>query len=202
MTARTPQRQRLIDLLDPIVSAEGYDLEDVSVTAAGRRSLIRVTVDGDNGIDMDSVATVARAVSDALDDESSGPAAFAGPYVLEVSSPGVDRPLTEPRHWHRAAGRLVTVTLLESGDVLTGRVLSSSPTEGCVVLEVDGVARSHPLTALGPGRIQVEFARATDTDELDADDGTDELDAHPGADRGADPDADDSADGHDDEEEA
>ena len=74
------------------------------MTAAGRRSLIRVTVDGDDGIDLDGIATVSRAVSEALDAAEPSGAAFSGPYVLEVSSPGVDRPLTEPRHWRRGAG--------------------------------------------------------------------------------------------------
>src|SRR5690349_2133827 len=107
MTARSPQRHQLETLLRPVVTAQGYDLEEVSVAAAGRRSLIRITVDGEDGIDLDGIATVSRVVSDALDAaEQDGPA-FAGPYVLEVSSPGVDRPLTEPRHWRRALGRLV-----------------------------------------------------------------------------------------------
>ena len=93
-----------------MIIAEGYDLEDLSVTAAGRRSLIRVTVDGDDGIDLDGVADgVARGLRRAGRRRAGRGAAFAGPYVLEVSSPGVDRPLTEPRHWRRALGRLVTV---------------------------------------------------------------------------------------------
>ena len=109
MTARSPQRHQLVTCSSRWSPPQGYDLEEVSVTAAGRRSLIRVTVDGDDGIDLDGIATVSRAVSEALDAaEQDGPA-FAGPYVLEVSSPGVDRPLTEPRHWRRALGRLVTV---------------------------------------------------------------------------------------------
>src|SRR3954452_22994387 len=87
MTARSPQRQQLQDLLDPVVSAAGYELVDLSVSSAGRRSLVRVTVDGDEGIDLDGVAEVSRAISAAMDSEDG---AFAGPYVLEVSSPGVD----------------------------------------------------------------------------------------------------------------
>jgi ribosome maturation factor RimP len=174
MSARTPQRQQLIELLDPAVQSAGYDLEDVSVTAAGRRSLIRVVVDGDHGIDLDGVAAVARAVSELLDggvadDSSEGSAAdpaFAGPYVLEVTSPGVDRPLTEPRHWRRAVGRLVTVSV--SGLPLTGRVLSAD--ERVVVLDVDGTRREVELSALGPGRVQVEFSRPGDANPDDGED--------------------------------
>src|SRR4051812_39024854 len=95
------ERDRLLDVLSPVVREVGYDLEDVTVTAAGRRSLVRVIVDADGGIDLDAVAEVSRVVSDVLDEKGDG---FAGPYVLEVSSPGVDRPLTEPRHWRRAEG--------------------------------------------------------------------------------------------------
>lgn len=169
MTARTPQRQQLLDLLGPVVTSVGYDLEDVTVTAAGRRSLIRVIVDSDQGIDLDAVAEVSRAVSDSLDAADS--TAFAGPYVLEVSSPGVDRPLTEARHWRRAVGRLVTVPV---GDkTITGRVVSA---DSDVTLEVNGVPETHPLSELGKGKIQVEFNRGVSDDELAPldDDGDDE----------------------------
>ena len=103
-------REHLLELLAPVVADTGYDLEDVTVTSAGRRSLVRVIVDADGGVDLDAVADVSRAVSDALDADAATPD-FAGPYVLEVSSPGVDRPLTEPRHWRRAVGRLVQVQI-------------------------------------------------------------------------------------------
>jgi len=101
--------QHLLEVLAPVVSATGHDLEDVNVTSAGRRSLVRVVVDADGGVDLDAVAEVSRVVSEALDADAPGGPAFAGPYVLEVTSPGVDRPLTEPRHWRRAVGRLVQV---------------------------------------------------------------------------------------------
>ncbi len=191
MTARTPQRQEVIDLISPVITAAGYDLDDLSVTAAGRRSLIRVSVDSDHGIDLDAVATISRTISDVLDDDTgAGGAAFAGPYVLEVSSPGVDRPLTEPRHWRRAIGRLVTVQLAEQQ--LTGRVVAVDGAE--VLIEVAGEQRSLPMTALGPGRVQVEFSRPGEPDQLGADDEADDDEA--GADE-----ADDEAD-EDDQEEA
>ena len=105
---------RVLALLAPVVSSAGYDLEDLGVTAAGRRSVVRVVVDRDGGIDLDDVADVSRTVSDALDalDEAE-PDALGATYVLEVTSPGVDRPLTEPRHWRRNVGRLVTATLAD-----------------------------------------------------------------------------------------
>jgi ribosome maturation factor RimP len=169
MTARTPQRQQLIELIGPVITAAGYDLDDLSVTAAGRRSLIRVSVDGDHGVDLDAVATISRTISDVLDDDSGTGASFAGPYVLEVSSPGVDRPLTQARHWRRAVGRLVTVGVED--EQLTGRIISAD--ESTVVLDIAGTHRSLPRAALGPGRVQVEFSRPGDAaagDDLDGDD--------------------------------
>lgn len=169
MTARSPQRHQLETLLQPVITAEGYDLEEVSVTAAGRRSLIRVTVDGDGGIDLDGIATVSHAVSEALDAaEQAGPA-FAGPYVLEVSSPGVDRPLTEPRHWRRSLGRLATVPIGPPGAQTSrhGRILAADA-DG-LELSVDGRPQRHRWAEVGTGRIQVEFSRSGEADPTGAD---------------------------------
>src|ERR1700727_581558 len=112
---------RIADVIRPVVAAAGMDLEAVRVTAAGRRRLLRVVVDSDRGVSLDDAATVSRELSAALDT-----VAVMGdfPYTLEVSSPGVDRPLTDPRHWRRAAGRLVQGTVTDSG-VITGRIVSA-----------------------------------------------------------------------------
>ena len=97
---------RIADVIRPVVAAAGMDLESVRVTAAGRRRLLRVVVDSDRGVSLDDAAAVSRELSAALDT-----VAVMGdfPYTLEVSSPGVDRPLTDNRHWRRAVGRLVQV---------------------------------------------------------------------------------------------
>ena len=149
-------REHLMEVLAPVVAETGYDLEDVTVTSAGRRSLVRVIVDADGGVDLDAVAEVSRVVSDALDSEAPGGPAFSGPYVLEVSSPGVDRPLTEPRHWRRAVGRLVQVTVGERQ--LTGRVKAAG--DSGVTLEVDGSPRELGWPELGKGKVQIEFNRS------------------------------------------
>lgn len=154
--ANTAQaREHLLEVLAPVVSATGHDLEDVTVTGAGRRSLVRVVVDADGGVDLDAVAEISRVVSDALDADSPGGAAFAGPYVLEVTSPGVDRPLTEPRHWRRAVGRLVEVTVGEQR--LTGRVVAADGPG--ITLDIDGDRREIMWGELGRGKVQVEFNR-------------------------------------------
>lgn len=151
----TEQRRHLLAVLTPVVTASGFDLEDVSVRVVGRRSLVRLVVDSDDGVDLDGVATVSRVVSSALDGDAGDP--FAGPYVLEVTSPGVDRPLTERRHWARAVGRLVAV------NGTTGRVAAVG--DDGVELVVDGHRSRTPWADLGPGAVQVEFHRRTDLDE-------------------------------------
>ena len=152
--AATATRTRLVEVLQPVVRQAGFDLEDVTITAAGRRSLVRVTVDSDTGADLDAVAEVSRVVSAALDEQD----AIAGAYVLEVSSPGVDRPLTEPRHWRRAAGRLVRVPVGER--VLVGRI--GAATDAGVTLDVDGVEQQIGWADLGRGAVQIEFNRQED----------------------------------------
>jgi len=148
---------RITDVISPVVAAAGMDLESVRVTAAGRRRLLRVVVDSDRGVSLDDAATVSRELSAALDT-----VAVMGdfPYTLEVSSPGVDRPLTDRRHWRRAVGRLVQVTVTDatgSGPV-SGRI-AAADADG-VTLDVDGdpnARRRFPYAVLGPGAIQVEF---------------------------------------------
>ncbi|SEF62038.1 ribosome maturation factor RimP [Nonomuraea solani] len=158
-------RDHLMKLLEPVVSAEGLDLEDITVTQAGKRRLLRVVVDRDGGVSLDDVADVSQAVSTALDDDDvMGQAA----YTLEVSSPGVDRPLTEPRHWRRAAKRLVKAEL-KNGAVVEGRVMGAD--ESGVDLDVAGAAHRLGYEDLTRGRVQVEFRRIDDADDVDGDEG-------------------------------
>jgi len=150
-------RSRIVALVEPVVNAAGYDLEEVAVNQAGRRTVVRVVVDADGGITLDDIAAVSREVSAALDasDGRPGSSFGTGPYTLEVTSPGVDRPLTEPRHWRRNVGRLVTVRVGEKS--VTARVVAAD--EAGVRLADDGGVRSAGYGELGPGRVQVEFDR-------------------------------------------
>jgi ribosome maturation factor RimP len=155
--------ERISDLLEPAVTAMGLDLEDVRITSAGRRRLLRVVVDSDGGVSLDDIALVSRELAATLDRTA---AMGEAPYTLEVSSPGVDRPLTEPKHWRRAVGRLVTAPLRSqprsatdgpAGSLaVTGRV-TGTDSRG-VRLDVDGQSREFGYSELGPGRIQIEFA--------------------------------------------
>src|SRR5580700_11265558 len=119
-TARPVDDRKLAGLIEPVVAAVGMDLESVRVTVAGKRRLLRVIVDSDHGVSLDDAADVSREISVLLDASNAlGDVA----YTLEVSSPGVDRPLTEPRHWRRAAGRLVRVKT--GAGTVQGRVLAA-----------------------------------------------------------------------------
>ncbi|MEX5721856.1 ribosome maturation factor RimP [Geodermatophilus maliterrae] len=163
-----PAATRLAGWIGPVVGAAGYDLEELVVTPAGRRSVVRVVVDRDQGVSLDDVAEVSRAVSAVLD-ENDGELGRA-PYVLEVTSPGVDRPLTEPRHWRRNTGRLVAVAVGPAGatEQVTGRITAVDDAGVTLAVEKPGkpgarkkppTPRQVPWAELGAGRIQVEFAR-------------------------------------------
>jgi ribosome maturation factor RimP len=154
VAAASPDEGRIADVIRPVVVAAGMDLESVRVTAAGRRRLLRVVVDSDRGVSLDDAAALSRQLSATLDT-----VAVMGefPYTLEVSSPGVDRPLTDPRHWRRAVGRLVKVTVTDAGPV-SGRVVAADA-EG-VTLDLKGdpeTRRRFGYAALGAGAVQVEF---------------------------------------------
>jgi ribosome maturation factor RimP len=163
-----PATSRLAGWIEPVVAAAGYDLEELVVTPAGRRSVVRVVVDRDEGVTLDDIAEVSRAVSDVLDANDDGMGRT--PYVLEVTSPGVDRPLTEHRHWRRNIGRLVTVTVGPAGapDQVTGRITGVEDAGVTLAVEARSKpgAKKRPPTPrlvpwgeLGAGRVQVEFGR-------------------------------------------
>ncbi|TQF66996.1 ribosome maturation factor RimP [Rhodococcus spelaei] len=150
-----PSKERVFELLSDLVHRQGYDLEGVSVTQAGKHSVVRVVVDSDAGLELDAVAELSRIVSEAFD---AAPEFGETPYTLEVTSPGIDRPLTEPRHWRRARGRKV---LVEIGDEkVTGRVGALG--EGVVSLVVPGkggpTVREIALGDVVKAVVQVEFS--------------------------------------------
>jgi ribosome maturation factor RimP len=107
-----PDTDKIAAVVEPVVHALGMDLESVKVTSAGRRRLLRLVVDSDGGVSLDAAALASRELSAKLD---ASDVMGDMPYTLEVSSPGVDRPLTQPRHWQRAVGRLVRVPLTSAG---------------------------------------------------------------------------------------
>lgn len=151
------QRQRTGEAnerLEPVVAGAvaraGFELEQVHVQQAGRTQLVKVIVDGDDGIGLDEVATVSRAVSEALDAQDD---VLTGAYTLEVTSPGLDRPLTRPRHWRRA--RLRKVAVRQAEDKFLARV-GDADDDG-VELLVDGELRRVDYTDIEHAVIEVEF---------------------------------------------
>lgn len=151
-TAET--RKKLVALLDGPVAALGLDLEDIDLSVAGRRRVLRVAVDRDGGVSMDDIADATREISRLLDDSD---ALGEAPYTLEVSSPGVDRPLTLPRHWRRNIGRLVKVTTT-NGSTVTGRVLESG--DESARLDVNGKTRDVLFEDVAKAKVQIEFKPA------------------------------------------
>lgn len=155
-------KKRIQAVVEPVVNAQGYDLEELKVSQAGRRTLVRVLVDRDGGVDLDAVASISHSVSKALDEDESASGPFASTsYTLEVSSPGVDRPLTQPRHWRRNVERLVTVTIDNAS--VTGRVLAAD--DRGVDLELPAGVKTVAYGDLGSGRVQLEYSRSSGKEE-------------------------------------
>jgi ribosome maturation factor RimP len=150
--------RRLAGLIEPVIAGVGMDLESVRMTVAGRRRLLRIVVDSDHGVSLDDAADVSREVSAVLEESN---ALGDVPYTLEVSSPGVDRLLTEPRHWRRAVGRLVKVKVTGVG-AAEGRVVAADA-DG-VTLDLADQKRRLGYGELGAGRVQTEFGRIPDAE--------------------------------------
>jgi ribosome maturation factor RimP len=159
-------RDRLAGVLTEPLSAAGLDLEAVELTVAGRRRVLRVAVDQDGGVTLDDIAEATREVSRVLD---SSDVMGSQPYTLEVTSPGIDRPLVLSRHWRRNRGRLVKATLTD-GRVVTGRIVDSDDTRA--VLAVTGDAAQHgrrrqpsveqqevSFADVAKAKVQIEFNR-------------------------------------------
>ena len=151
--------------LTPPLAALGVDVETVEVQKAGRRHVVRIVVDRDGGVNLDLIADVSRCASDLLDVPPLSDA-LPGPFVLEVTSPGVDRPLTEARHWRRALTRLVHVTKTD-GSTIDGRV-TAVPSEDEVMLTTESGDQAVALADVQRAVVQVEFNRpeADDADDV------------------------------------
>jgi ribosome maturation factor RimP len=158
-SARLPSQQQVIELLDGEFARSGYEIEEVVIDAGARPPRITVIADGDRGLDLDSLAALSRSASELLD--SADASTTDAPYVLEVTSPGVDRPLTEEKHYRRARGRKVELSLSD-GSQLTGRL--GETRDGAVHLVVPEGAKGNysvrelPLSGISKAVVQVEFS--------------------------------------------
>jgi ribosome maturation factor RimP len=160
-SARLPSQQQVIELLGGEFARAGYEIEDVLVQDTAKPPRIVVVADGDEGLDLDAVAALSRSASDLLDrlEESTGE---SSDYVLEVTSPGVERPLTSDRHFRRARGRKVELTLSD-GSQLTGRLGRLDAGIMALVMVVEGrpgnyTVREVPRDTVTKVIVQVEFS--------------------------------------------
>ncbi|MGW0868114.1 ribosome maturation factor RimP [Streptomyces sp. NPDC002611] len=164
----TTQSERLRELLEPLVSSQGLDLEEIEVDSVGRKRVLRVVVDSDTGADLDQIADVSRVLSAKLDESD---AMGEGEYTLEVGTPGAERLLTEQRHYVRATDRLVKFQLAEGGELLA-RILKVD--DDGVDTEIPGVkgrkptARRLAFDDIVRARVQVEFSRKDNKKEEEA----------------------------------
>ena len=153
--------EQLLAEIEPVVAEFHLDLDELRLTQAGKRRVLEVVVDGDSPVDLDAIAAVSRAISDHLDGTN-----IMGqmPYVLEVSSRGVGRPLTKPAHWRRNIGRLVHA--IGADFDITGRI--SAFDDPTVVIDVQGQERSLNIDTVSRALIEVEFNRRNDqVDDID-----------------------------------
>ncbi|KJF22197.1 ribosome maturation factor RimP [Rhodococcus sp. ACPA4] len=156
-----PSKDRVIELVSELVQSKGYDVEDVVVTNAGKHSAVRIMVDSDAGIELDAAAEISRLVSELFDSlEEIGEA----PYTLEVTSPGIDRPLTAERHWRRARGRKARIDLAD--ETVVGRIGVLGEDSVAVVMNGRGglTVREIPLADVQKAVVQVEFSKPSDAE--------------------------------------
>ena len=153
-------KDQISELVTPAVSDQGFYLEDVHVATPGSHRIVTCIVDGDASLNLDQVTTVSRVISELLDE-----AAFMGetPFTLEVTSPGVDRPLTQPRHFAKNVDRLLKIIKLDGSEV-TGRILSNTDHDVTLTVTVkkESIEQTVSLIDIKRAVVEIEFNRKDD----------------------------------------
>lgn len=153
-------KDQISELVTPAVSDLGFYLEDVHVATPGNHRIVTCIVDGDLSLNLDQVTSLSRVISELLDE-----AAFMGetPFTLEVTSPGVDRPLTQPRHFAKNVDRLLKVIKLD-GSEITGRILSNTDNDVTltVVVKKETTEQTISFTEIKRAVVEIEFNRKDD----------------------------------------
>lgn len=162
-----PAPEKIEEIVAPALADLHLDVEDVKVVRAGAKSQLTIAVDGDNRPDLDVLEAVTQEVSNALDAaERAGEISFGNqPYTLEVSTPGIDAPLTQPRHWRRNRGRLVSARLVDGGQVIA-RIGALNDDDSAVILITSVGPKGRPkataqavqLAEVATAVVQVEFS--------------------------------------------
>jgi len=155
--------QSITDLISPAVTEAGFFLEEVQIASPGSHRIVTCVVDGPTPLNLDQVTAASRVISELLDT-----AEFMGetPFTLEVTSPGVDRPLTLPRHWTKNLTRLIKVTLSD-GAVITGRLTEFDEVNAKLVENIKGRIKEHTVAFADIKRavVEIEFNRKDAIDE-------------------------------------
>jgi ribosome maturation factor RimP len=153
-------KDQISELVTPAVSDLGFYLEDVHVATPGNHRIVTCIVDGDASLNLDQVTSVSRVISELLDE-----AAFMGetPFTLEVTSPGVDRPLTQPRHFAKNVDRLLKINKLDGSEV-TGRILSNTDHDVTltVLIKKESTEQTVLLSDIKRAVVEIEFNRKDD----------------------------------------
>jgi len=153
-------KDQISELVTPAVSDLGFYLEDVHVAIPGSHRIVTCIVDGDASLNLDQVTSVSRVISELLDE-----APFMGetPFTLEVTSPGVDRPLTQPRHFAKNVSRLLKIIKLDGSEV-TGRILSNTDKDVTLTVAVKKETIEEVVTLADIKRavVEIEFNRKDD----------------------------------------
>ena len=153
-------KDQISELVTPAVSDLGFYLEDVHVATPGSHRIVTCIVDGDASLNLDQVTSVSRVISELLDE-----AAFMGetPFTLEVTSPGVDRPLTQPRHFAKNVSRLLKIIKLDGSEV-TGRILSNTDKDVTLTVAVkkETIEETVSLANIKRAVVEIEFNRKDD----------------------------------------
>ena len=153
-------KDQISELVTPVVSDQGFYLEDVHVATPGSHRIVTCIVDGDASLNLDQVTSVSRVISELLDE-----AAFMGetPFTLEVTSPGVDRPLTQPRHFAKNVDRLLKIIKLDGSEV-TGRILSNTDQDVTltVAIKKETIEQTVSLSEIKRAVVEIEFNRKDD----------------------------------------
>ena len=150
-------KDQISEHITPALLKAGYFLEDVNLVSPGQHRIVTVIVDGESALNLDQVTVASKLVSELLDE-----ATFMGetPFTLEVTSPGIDRPLTLPRHFAKNLDRLLKITQVD-GTVIAGRILSNS--ESSVTLAVSEKKESREITVqladIKRAQVEIEFNR-------------------------------------------
>ena len=153
-------KDQISELVTPAVSDQGFYLEDVHVATPGSHRIVTCIVDGDASLNLDQVTTVSRVISELLDE-----AVFMGetPFTLEVTSPGVDRPLTQPRHFAKNVDRLLKIVKLDGSEV-AGRILSNTDHDVTLTVTVkkETLEQTVSLSEIKRAVVEIEFNRKDD----------------------------------------